>query len=305
MKGNPGDKYHKTWANYYVKFLQEYEKQGIKVWALTTGNEPINGFIPRFPFNCMAFSAATQRDFLKKDLGPALKEAGYFKGLNNSDSIEIMIMDDQRYLLPFWPKTVLGDKEAAEYVSGIAFHWYGNHLAPAFLLDRTHNQFPNVFLFASEATVVGKPKLGSWENAEKYAIDILTDLLHWTTGWMDWNFSLDLEGGPNWSKNWCDAPIIVNKTSGEFYKQPIYYALGHFSKFIPAGSQRIGINMKGDRYFLPRVQAGSFVTPNGEVVTLVINGYDSPRTIRVRDTAGVASPFTYEVSPRSFTTFVN
>lgn len=32
--------YYQTWADYYVKFLQHYEQQGIKFWGLTTGNEP-------------------------------------------------------------------------------------------------------------------------------------------------------------------------------------------------------------------------------------------------------------------------
>ena len=304
LKGNPGDKYHKTWAKYLVKFLQEYEKQGIKVWGLTTGNEPINGLIPRFPFNCMAFTAQTQRDFVKMDLGPALKEAGYFIPGNRSNSIQVIVMDDQRWLIPYWSKTILSDKEAAEYVSGVAFHWYGNQFGPAFLLDGVHKSFPDVFLIASEATVIGKPTLGSWENAEKYATDILTDLLHWTTAWIDWNWSLNLEGGPSWVPNSADAPIIVNASSGEYYKQPTYYALGHFSKFIHPGSKRIGVNIKGDRRIWPKVQTGSFKTPSGKIVTVVINGYDDPRTVKVTDSVTGIS-FRYDVSSRSITTFVS
>lgn len=37
-----------------------------------------------------------------------------------------------------------------------------------------------------------------------------------------------MEGGPNWVKNFVDSPIIVNAKKDEFYKQPMFYAMGHF-----------------------------------------------------------------------------
>ena len=40
--------------------------------------------------------------------------------------------------------------------------------------------------------------------------------------------ALDLNGGPNWVSNFVDSPIIVDAGHGEFYKQPMFYALGHF-----------------------------------------------------------------------------
>jgi glucosylceramidase len=59
-------------------------------------------------------------------------------------------------------------------------------------------------------------------------------LNHWVTGWTDWNLALDMEGGPNWVKNFVDSPVIVNALGTEFYKQPMFYALGHFrSVFSP------------------------------------------------------------------------
>lgn len=39
---------------------------------------------------------------------------------------------------------------------------------------------------------------------------------------------LDEQGGPNWVQNFVDAPIIVNNTEDEFYKQPMFYTMGHF-----------------------------------------------------------------------------
>ena len=46
--GNVSGKYYKTWANYFVKFLQEYEKNGVNFWGLTVENEPNAGSGPRY-----------------------------------------------------------------------------------------------------------------------------------------------------------------------------------------------------------------------------------------------------------------
>jgi len=36
---------------------------------------------------------------------------------------------------------------------------------------------------------------------------------------VDWNLALNMEGGPNWVKNFVDSPIIVDAENGVFYKQ--------------------------------------------------------------------------------------
>lgn len=36
---------------------------------------------------------------------------------------------------------------------------------------------------------------------------------------MDWNLALNMQGGPNWVKNFVDSPIIIDAENGVFYKQ--------------------------------------------------------------------------------------
>ncbi|KHJ77613.1 hypothetical protein OESDEN_22767 [Oesophagostomum dentatum] len=69
--------------------------------------------------------------------------------------------------------------------------------------------------------------------------DIIADITNYVAGWMDWNLCLDMEGGPNWVENTVDSPIIIDATKQEYYKQPMWYALGHFSKFVRPNSYRI------------------------------------------------------------------
>ncbi len=51
---------------------------------------------------------------------------------------------------------------------------------------------------------------------------------NFVAGWTDWNIALDLQGGPNWVRNYVDSAVLVNSTADEFYKQPMFYVMGHF-----------------------------------------------------------------------------
>ncbi|KAL1422244.1 hypothetical protein MTO96_022125 [Rhipicephalus appendiculatus] len=61
LRGSPGGPYYKIWANYYVRFLQEYERQGIPIRGLTAQNEPTAGYIPFYRWQALGFTAQTQR----------------------------------------------------------------------------------------------------------------------------------------------------------------------------------------------------------------------------------------------------
>ncbi|KAK7115930.1 lysosomal acid glucosylceramidase-like [Littorina saxatilis] len=276
--GQPGGPYFKTWANYFVRFVEEYSKQGIPIWGLTTQNEPADGNIYRFPFQAMGWTPETQRDFVKMDLGPALRS-------NKLQHVQLMIMDDQRLMLPYWAKVIYADPEALQYISGVAVHWYIDQFVPINVLDFTHELQPNKFIFGSEACSGDLPweadvSLGDWSRGEKYASDIIGDLNHWVTGWTDWNIALDLGGGPNWVKNFVDSPIIVNASRGEFYKQPMFYAMGHFSKFLVPGSVHVELkaNIKND------IQSTAFLRPDGSLAVVLLNTDVSPVTLSVHDT---------------------
>jgi len=91
---------------------------------------------------------------------------------------------------------------------------------------------------------------------------------HWVAGWVDWNLALNESGGPNWAGNVVDAAVIINTSADEFYKQPMFYALGHFSKFVPPESMRIGI-VGGTR----SVKATAFHTSDHLIVVVLLNKY--------------------------------
>eukprot|EP00057_Strongylocentrotus_purpuratus_P003212 XP_003726178.1 PREDICTED: glucosylceramidase [Strongylocentrotus purpuratus] len=265
LRGMPGGYYYKTWALYLAKFVEAYSEYEIPFWGLTGGNEPSAGAFPNWAWQAMFFSPSLQRDFIKLDLGPILHERGH-------KELQITILDDQRFLLPRWAEVVLEDPIASQFVTGIGIHWYWDDFVDPSRLNATHHAYPDYFMLGTEACEGHLDReeeviLGSWERGEAYSFNIIEDLDNWVAGWIDWNLALDMIGGPNWVGNFVDSPIIVNAEEDVFYKQPMYYHLGHFSKFIAPGSVRVGSSSDRERL----VEHLAFKLPDGDMALVVLN----------------------------------
>ncbi|MEQ2214843.1 hypothetical protein XENOCAPTIV_021722, partial [Xenoophorus captivus] len=232
LKGQPGGKEHKTWAQYYIRTHDKLQvsdficdniqhPRGFKMLKVTLVS------LCGRSFQALGFTPEEQRDWVAVDLGPALQSSSH-------PHTHILILDDSRLLLPHWAKVVLSDVHAARYIHGVAVHFYMDDLVPAETsLGATHQLYPEYYLFGTEACAGWGPldrgvKLGSWDRAEKYAHDIIEDLNHYVVGWTDWNLALDPTGGPNWVKNFVDSPVIVDAKRDVFYKQPSFYGMAHF-----------------------------------------------------------------------------
>lgn len=96
---------------------------------------------------------------------------------------------------------------------------------------------------------------------------ILQNMNHWFIGWLDWNLILNDQGGPNWFNNVADACIIALPEKDEFIKQPVFYVMGHFSKFIPSGSVRIHVEQVSGA----SIDKLAFLRPDGGVVVIFYN----------------------------------
>ncbi|XP_071867112.1 lysosomal acid glucosylceramidase-like isoform X1 [Bombus fervidus] len=265
---------YQVYADYIVKFLEAYKSFGIDVWAVSTGNEPINAYVPFDPLNTMAWTPETLADWVANYAGPTL---------SNHNDTKILVLDDQRIELPWFVNRVFEDKKAKKYIVGTAVHWYTDSIAPPILLDLTHNNAPDKFILMTEActgtgtSTYPKVALGSWSRGQEYILSIIQYMNHWAVGWVDWNIALDATGGPNWIQNYVDSPIIVNADTDEFYKQPMYYALKHFSRFVDRGSIRISITETDN------VKATAFVTPSNEVVVVLYNNDTQKKNIILND----------------------
>jgi glucosylceramidase len=245
--------YRQAWADYYVRYIQEYGQEGIPIWGLTVQNEPE----ATQTWDSCIYTGEEERDFVRDYLGPTLHDAGL-------GDVKVIVWDHNRDRLFERAKAVLDDPKAAHYVWGVGFHWYcGDHFDNVQL---THDAYPDKHLIFTEGCQEFGPHLGSWDTGERYAHSMINDLNRWTEAWVDWNLVLDETGGPNHVGNFCSAPIIADTQAGKILYQSSYYYIGHFSRFIRPGARRV-ICAKT----LDSLEATAFLNVDGTVAVVVLN----------------------------------
>ena len=278
-------KYYDTWALFFSKYLDAYKKEGIDIWGFTVENEPHgNGN----NWESMHFSPKEMTDFVEFHLGPKLEKDGY------GDKI-ILGYDQNRAGLKEWVDEMYRSDSSSKYFHGTAIHWYESTYAIyGDALQYAHNKAPNKYLIETEGCIDSQVPV--WQDDEwywkkeatdwgwdwapedqkhlhpkyspvnRYARDIIGCLNNWVDGWVDWNMVLDKQGGPNWFKNWCIAPVIVDPEKDEVYFTPLYYTMAHFSKYIRPEAKVIGLD-NSDK----ELQVTAAKNPDGSIVVVVFN----------------------------------
>ena len=257
--------FYQPWANYYVKFIEAYESEGIPLWGLTIQNEPMA--VQRWE-SCI-YTAEEERDFLKNYLGPTLEKAGM-------GDKKVIVWDHNRDLLFQRASVILNDPEAAKYVWGTGFHWYEDWKDGIPMFDNVQNVnevFPDKNLIFTEGCNEGYDitKMEEVRLAERYGRSMINDFNNGTVAWTDWNILLDETGGPNHVGNLCFAPAHGDTKTGELTLTYSYYYIGHFSKFIRPGAKRIS-SVSSSNSLL----STAFVNADGSVVIVAMNQSDAP-----------------------------
>ena len=224
--------FYESWANYYVKFIQAYEKEGIPVWGLTVQNEPM----AKQTWESCMYTADEEKNFIKNNLGPALQK-------NNLSDKKLIAWDHNRDLLYQRASSLLNDPDAAKYLWGIGFHWYeewngGHQYNNVQLVSET---FPGKNLLFTEGCnfPFSWQTFNNWKWGENYGENMIHDFNNGAVGWTDWNILLDETGGPNHVGNFCFAPVHAKTKEGTLHYMNSFYYIGHFSKFIKPGAKRI------------------------------------------------------------------
>ncbi|CAD5223165.1 unnamed protein product [Bursaphelenchus okinawaensis] len=260
----PLNKHHYVvYAKYLEKFLEGYFNLGVPFWGLTIMNEPGNVY-RIWPGTYL--SPEYQRDFVKEKLGPILKHNWITR------NVTMIAHDWDRSLIYDYAKTIYQDKNTL--IDGLGVHWYSKGEWEK--LEQTHELRPDKFIWATEATVEGLGhEFGSWENAELYADDIINNLRRYVGGWVEWSLWTDIQGGPSYVGNFVGNSVAVNATGKEFYKQPQFYILGHFSKFLPPDSIVVDTDLDGLNNPDSPVLGVAARTPDNNIAFVVFNRHDS------------------------------
>lgn len=257
--------YKELLAKYWVKFLDNIKARDLNVELISIQNEPA----ATQTWDSCLWSAEEEGEFATEYLGPTLEKAGY-------SNIKILVWDHNREIL--WDRfsTSMKAKNAEKYIGGAAFHWYSGDQYDQ--VAKVAEIFPNKELVFTEGCVEGGPRNGAWFTGERYAHNIFNDLNSGCTAWIDWNIVLDMEGGPNHVKNYCDAPILADANDDKLYYQSSYYYIGQFSRFIQPGAIRIATKIDG--YMTPctidgrvgnTIECTAFKNPDETISFIVYN----------------------------------
>ncbi|MBQ6889316.1 MAG: glucosylceramidase [Lachnospiraceae bacterium] len=266
--GKLKEDYRGMWADMIARYIDEYEKEGVKISRLTIQNEPA----ATQTWDSCLFSGTEEAEFAANFLRPALDKAGH-------TDVKISIWDHNKEKMLDRAEESFRVNNADSAIDGIAFHWYtGDHFEA---LQETGKQFPNKELIFTEGCVEYSRFAGDNQvaHAEMYAHDIIGNFKAGMNGFIDWNLILDEKGGPNHVGNFCDAPIMCKTKEDLIDVKLSYYYIGHFSRFIQPGAKRILASS-----FSRHLEAVAFVNPDGEKVLVILNTSDEEMKFTITDT---------------------
>jgi glucosylceramidase len=234
-------RYFDALALYYLRYVREYEKQGISVDFVSLFNEP--GIYTRI-------SPEKIRDLLKNHVGPLFAREGVKTRIQPCET------NDRRRAERYWP-VILDDPEARRYAGAIAYHAYGYKDFDK--IAALHRRYPALKLWMTEVChayetglvprTVALPRR-DYEDGDFWGNQIFNDLESGASAWIYWNMILDEGGGP-WlvseihrdpDPNEQHPVVIVDRTRKEVTYTGLYYYLSHFSRFVRPGAVRVGVS---------------------------------------------------------------
>ena len=263
------EKYDQTWANYIVKFILAYQRTGGDVTMVTIQNEP--AAVQRWD-SCI-YDGSDEARFVKV-LGKTLKN-------HDLSHVKIYIWDHNRDVMVQRAKEVCSDQEANQYIYGTAFHWYDNEQFDE--VKKHHDLFPEKHLLFTEGCQEGGPHFFEYAVGERYGRNIIHDLKNFNEGFIDWNLFLDDTGGPNHVNNLCSSPIMLKIFAEEIIKNPSYYYIGQFSKYIKPGAIQLLTEGNKDVYYV------AFRNPSQQIVIVIMNESNNDYNV---DITGLKTPLT-------------
>jgi len=258
--GSLKPEFYGVYAQYFVKYIQAMQAQGIRIDAITPQNEPLH------PGNnpSMYMTAGNQATFIKNNLGPA------FQAANITTKI---IAYDHNCDNPAYPLAILNDTAANPYVDGSAFHLYAGDISA---LGTVHNLFPNKNVYFTEQWTSSTGNFGGDLDWHTKNI-IIGSMRNWSKTALEWNVANDASFGPHTPGGCtqCKGAVTITGSAG-YDKNVAYYIIAHASKFVPVNSHRIESTQADN------LSTVAFKTPAGKTVLIVQNGNSTDKAFNIK-----------------------
>ena len=250
---------YQVYADYFVRYVEEMNKEGICIDALTIQNEPLH------PGNnpSMYMPWEQQLIFVRDFLGPTF--------LKNNIKTKIVLYDHNADHIEY-PINIMNDSLAKAYVDGSAFHLYGGE---ASAIGKVHEAHPDKAIYFTEQWI-GAP--GNYEIDISWHIKnlFIKGSRNWCQTILEWNLAADPNEDPH-TKGGCNNCLGALTIDGDqVIRNPAYYIVAHASKYVSVNSQRI---FSSELVELPNV---AFLTPEGHLVLLVANDSGRKITFNIR-----------------------
>ncbi|MEU5184165.1 ricin-type beta-trefoil lectin domain protein [Streptomyces longwoodensis] len=249
-----------AYASYFVKYLQAYRDQGVPVGYVTAQNEPT--CCSGYP--SMSWNGSGLAYFTKSELLPKLQAAGL--------STKILAHDWNWDTYDAYAAQTVDDAAVRSHPNfgGIAWHGYGGDIAKQ---TAVHNQYPGLDAFGTEHSG------GTWiANQQREDMSNIIDYTrNWAKSVTKWSLAVDQNRGPhNGGCGTCSGLITVHNgdgASGTVDYTVEYYTMGHLTKFVRPGAQRIASTASSA---VPNV---AWRNPDGSKALIAYNDSASARTV--------------------------
>ena len=223
LGGSMRRKYMSSYANYFLKFLQGYEAEGVPVQAITVQNEVDTDQDGRMP--ACIWPQEYEADFVRQNLGPTLERAG--------SKTKIWIIDHNYNL---WGRAAaeLETPGVRKYTNAVAWHGY---VGQPEWVARVHDLYPDVEMYWTE----GGPDYTDPNYAKEWCSwsqTFATVLRNWCRSITGWNLALDEKGRPNIGPFNCGGMVTINSQTKAITYSGQFWAFAHYSRFIRRGAIR-------------------------------------------------------------------
>ena len=264
------EKYYKSYALYFTKFIQAYRLQKIDIGMVMPQNE----FNSSQVFPSCTWTAAGLAKFISY-LGPQMQKLGLHIFFGTVERANEKLVD-----------TIMKNAGSGKYITGAGFQWAGKGAIAA-----VHQQYPGLTLYQSEQ------ECGNGKNDWKYCAYTWTLTKHYLTNganaYMYWNTSLK-QGGIStwgWKQNSLVSIDTINKTYTYNYE---YYLMKQLSHFVKPGAKRLNTTGSFDNLL-------AFIDPDKSIVIVVQNDSNEEKKITIKIGSKTIAPL---LQPNTFNTFL-
>jgi glucosylceramidase len=281
LGGSMRKHYFAAYAQYFVRYLQDYAGAGVPIRAVTVQNEVDTDQDGRMPQ--ALWGQEYEIEFVTKHLGPALQAAGL--------DTKIWFLDHNYNL---WGRVLdsLSNPQFLARVDGVAWHGY---VGSPETMTRVHDAYPTVNAYWTE----GGPDFvrpGQDTNWSFWSTTFTGILRNWSRAIVCWNLLLDQDGKPDIGPFKCRGLVTLNTATGELTRCGQYHAFAHFSRHMQRGA-RIIASKSDPNNSIEHVAARN---PDGSTVLVLTN----PKAAQPATVAHAGQTLTIELPGDSVTTLV-